>query len=97
MIKKNPKRNKAARSSNQTAKLKAKFAHIENGVFRRALIAAKGYTQLAEALEVSRQSVHKWDAVPDRFAVKLEELYGIPRYETAPHLYEGMTPATADA
>lgn len=67
-----------------------KFAHIENEVFRRALEASKGYTQLAAALGISRQSVHKWDAVPDRFAVRLEELYGIPRALTAPHLYAGM-------
>lgn len=89
------KRNKAKRRPakkpqpklTRAERLEQKVSSVENDVFRRALLAAKGYTKLAEALEVTRQSVHKWDAIPDRFAVKVEELFGIPRHETAPHLY----------
>lgn len=81
------KRAEVAKDAPKPAK---KFPEVTNVGLRKALERAGGYPQLGEALGVSRQSVHKWDAVPDRFAVTLEQLYGIPRYETAPHLYEGM-------
>ena len=71
-------------------KKKKSFNYVKSIPLRRALEASGGHTQLAAALGISRQSVHKWDAVPDRFAVRLEELYGIPRALTAPHLYAGM-------
>lgn len=83
---------KAKRAEVATAPKPAKtFSEIKNVGLRLALEAAGGYPQLGAALSVSRQSVHKWEAVPDRFAVTLEQLYGIPRHVTAPHLYEGMT------
>ncbi len=72
--------------------LESKFAHIENEALRRALIASKGYSKLSKDLGISRQGLYKWDSVPERFAVRLEELYGIPRALTAPHLYVGMKP-----
>lgn len=81
------KRAEAAEDASKSAK---KFPDVSNPTLRKALERAGGYPQLGAALGVSRQSVHKWEAVPDRFAVQLEQLYGIPRYETAPHLYEGM-------
>lgn len=87
MSKKNPKQAKAKEAKPATKKT---FPEVKDAVFRRALEAAGGYPQLAEALGISRQAAHKWDSVPDRFAVKLEELYGIPRALTAPHLYAGM-------
>lgn len=68
-----------------------KFPDVINKGLRQALEAAGGYPQLGKALGVSRQSVHKWEAVPDRFAVTVEQLYGIPRAIVAPHLYDGMT------
>lgn len=86
------KQTKSKRAKVATAPEAAKktFPEVPNVALRRALEAAGGYPQLGDALGVSRQSIHKWDAVPDRFAVRLEQLYGIPRHVTAPHLYEGM-------
>lgn len=70
-----------------------KFDHIGNIPLRKALLRAGGFTALGEALGVSRQSIHKWDAIPDRFAVQVEELYGIPRAQIAPHLFKGLVPS----
>lgn len=84
MTKKKPKRTKAPEPEKKT------FPEVRDPVFRRALEAAGGFTQLGEALKVSRQGVHKWDKIPERFALKLEELYGIPRRDTAPSMFKGM-------
>jgi DNA-binding transcriptional regulator YiaG len=81
------KRAEVAKDAPKPAK---KFPEVKNLALRKTLEKAGGYPQLAAALGISRQSVHKWEAVPDRFAVTVEQLYGIPRYEIAPHLYEGM-------
>jgi hypothetical protein len=70
-----------------------KFNDVKNLPFRKALQLAGGYTKLASDLGVSRQMAHRWEAIPDRLALKVEELYGIPRQETAPHLYKGMVTA----
>jgi hypothetical protein len=67
-----------------------KFTEVENQVFRKALQLAGGYPQLGSALGVSRQSVHKWTEIPERFAPRIEELYGIPRAKVAPRLYKGL-------
>jgi hypothetical protein len=66
----------------------AKYNHIINRPFRAAVTKAGGIAKLALALGVSRQAIHKWEAIPDRFAVRVEELYKIPRAEVAPHLYK---------
>lgn len=86
--------NRRMKPKKEKPKPKAKkFPDVKNKGLRLALEAAGGYPKLAGALGISRQSVHKWEAVPDRFAVTVEQLYGIPRNVTAPHLYEGMASA----
>lgn len=86
---KKPSKTKPAKAANAPKPAK-QFPDVPNKGLRLSLEAAGGYPQLAKALEVSRQSVHKWEAVPDRFAVRIEQLYGIPRATIAPHLYEGL-------
>lgn len=90
MTKKSKSKQVPAAAAPEPAK---KFPEIKNEGLRLALEAAGGFPQLGTALGVSRQSVHKWDRVPDRFAVEVERLYAIPRAVTAPHLYAGMAPA----
>lgn len=85
------KKSKGKRAEVAKAPKPAKqFRDVVNIGLRSALEKAGGYPQLGAALGVSRQSVHKWEFIPDRFAVRVEELYGIPRHITAPHLYAGM-------
>lgn len=67
---------------------KKTFPDVENDGLRLALEAAGGWPQLAAALNISRQGVHKWKAIPDRLALKVERLYGIPQKVTVPHLFE---------
>jgi hypothetical protein len=66
------------------------YETISNPQLRTALEKAGGHAKLAIALGVSRQVVYRWLAIPDRFAVKCEELYGIPRQEIAPALFAGL-------
>lgn len=66
------------------------FTDVENPQLRTALEKAGGHAKLAAALGVSRQVVYRWPAIPERFAVKCEQLYGIPRQEIAPALFEGL-------
>lgn len=56
--------------------------------FEAAKEAAGNLPKLAKALGVSRQALYKRTTIPDRFAKQVEELYGIPRAEIAPHLYD---------
>lgn len=87
-------KNKPAEKAPKRAKVAAApkpastFTEVANIPFRKALVAAGGYPELATALGVSRQAVYKWGAIPDRFAPTVEKLYGISRKEIAPHLYE---------
>jgi hypothetical protein len=49
-----------------------------------------GITQIARDMGVSRQTIYaSWHGVfPDKYVVRAEKLYGIPRRYLAPHLYE---------
>jgi hypothetical protein len=49
-----------------------------------------GITQIARDMGVSRQTIYaSWHEVfPDKYVVRAEKLYGIPRRYLAPHLYE---------
>lgn len=86
-----PKQKKPGRSKVASAPRSPKtFSDVKNTLLRTALTKAGGYPQLAAALGISRQSVHKWDAIPERFAVQVETLYGIPREKIAPALFKGL-------
>lgn len=64
------------------------------GWFAYAVKRAGSIPKLAEALGISRQAIYggpkqaPWTKIPDRFVVQIEKLYGIPRQQLAPHLYE---------
>lgn len=90
MSKKSKAAKKASPPKVASAPKAGKYDHIVNIPFRKCVIAAKGFTNLANDLEVSRQAISKWEVVPERFAVKCEELYGVPRELIAPELYKGM-------
>jgi hypothetical protein len=49
-----------------------------------------GIAQIARDMGVSRQTIYaSWHgAFPDKYVVRAEKLYGIPRRYLAPHLYE---------
>jgi hypothetical protein len=55
---------------------------------------AGGIPSLATQLGVSRQAIYggpkqpAWTKIPDRFVPIASKLYGIPREQLAPHLYE---------
>lgn len=62
--------------------------------FAYAIKRAGGIPQLAAAIGVSRQAIYggpkqaAWTKIPDRFVPLVHKLYGIPREQLAPHLYE---------
>jgi len=60
------------------------------GWFAYCTKKAGGITPLAERMGVTRQNVHAcWhDRFPDKYVVKAEQEFGIPRALLAPHLYE---------
>lgn len=60
------------------------------GWFAYAVKKAGGVPQLAEAMGVSRQTIHaSWRGrFPDKYVVLAEKTFGIPRKVLAPHLYE---------
>lgn len=60
------------------------------GWFAYCVKKAGGIPQLAEKMGVSRQTVHaSWHGrFPDKYVVKAEQEFGIPRKVLAPHLFE---------
>ena len=82
----------AAPKADPVQKAAPTFDDVADQWLRLALQRAGSREKLAEALGVSRQMVHRYTKIPDRFAVKVEELYGIPRFEIAPEMFKGLRP-----
>lgn len=58
-----------------------------NRALERAVKAAGGRRQLAEAIGVSRQNIYKWRKVPAEQVMKVEKVTGVPRSELRPDIY----------
>ena len=69
---------------------KPKVKLTPEGWFAYIITKAGGIPQVAEALGVSRQTIHaNWGGrIPDKYVVEAEKAFGIPRKVLAPHLYE---------
>lgn len=53
----------------------------------RAIEAAGGLTKLAASLNISKQAVAQWDAVPPLRVLEVERASGVSRHELRPDLY----------
>ena len=52
-----------------------------------AIKGAGGKKNLATGLEITVQSIDKWQRVPRKRIVVIERLFGVPREKLAPELY----------
>jgi hypothetical protein len=67
----------------------AKKGHSPQTWFIYCVMRYGGITQIAQDMGVSRQTIYaSWQVFPDKYVVRAEKLYGIPRRYLAPHLYE---------
>jgi hypothetical protein len=58
--------------------------------FNLCVELAGGIPRMSKKIGVTRQTIYaNWDGkFPDRYVVKAEKLFGVPRQLLAPHLYE---------
>lgn len=54
----------------------------------RAAVSNVGQAALAEALGITRQAVHKWKRVPERFLADVAKLTKVPMHDLRPDLYQ---------
>lgn len=54
------------------------------------LKAKTNITGLARDLGITRIAIYKWQKIPAKWLIEIEERTGIPRQELRPDLYEGL-------
>lgn len=58
-----------------------------NEITRIAIERAGGPRAVSRQVNLTRQAVAKWDEVPPRHVLVIEELSGVSRYELRPDIY----------
>ena len=59
---------------------------------KEIIVRAGGCSRLASSLGIkSHATVLRWKRVPDKYLVKIEQVFGIPREELRPDLFCGLS------